>query len=267
MPQPTPAEGMSKEDEEYFEMELSRMRNLKSSYVNSGIATSLGHNRWLARLRDAGHPLAGEPSRPSDAGQPSASPVPATPVPVQSTTPNEKDVTKQMVKLYSPAKKTWWPLTAKLDSGTTENWISAHVVYLLELKVQTVPAIEYVTFTGEKMVSTEVVEKIHWCGDGVARIQEMNFRVAHKAPFDVLIGSDLIFAKAIFSFNEANLILTKQHQTEGSTASKEIMERNRAAIEAEADALNKQRESVKYAKPALLGASSETHKQPPAPQN
>jgi len=78
-----PAEDMNRIEEEYLEMELNRRRNLQSSYVNSGIAVSLSHNRWLARYRDAGHSLAGEPSGPSEAGQPSAYPVPATPVPVQ----------------------------------------------------------------------------------------------------------------------------------------------------------------------------------------
>lgn len=102
--------------------------------------------------------------------------------------------------MYSPAKNTWYPLTAKLDTGASDNWISTHVVYLLGLTVHTVPATEYVTFTEETIVSTEVVDKILWCGDGVPRIQESNFRVAHKASFDVLIGSELIFKKAIFSF-------------------------------------------------------------------
>jgi hypothetical protein len=120
-----------------------------------------------------------------------------------------------MVKVYSPAKDTWYPLAAILDTGTMQNWISIHVVNLLELTISKVDSTEYTTFDGATVESTEIAQKVLWCGDGSPMSRETDFRVAHNACFDILFGSHLLFSEDILSFNEHALILTKKKETNG----------------------------------------------------
>jgi len=122
--------------------------------------------------------------------------------------------------MYSDTRREWHPLDATFDTGTPENWISLDIVAQLDYSVETVENSTYYTFTGEILESSEVVRQVRWridSGSGpVTRSRYTNFRIAPAgAPFVVLFGRDLIFSEEIFSFNEANLILTKAGETAG----------------------------------------------------
>lgn len=111
----------------------------------------------------------------------------------------------------------WYEFTAKFDSGATDNWMSMNVATLLECDIETEPATEYQTFTGGTLASSEVVRQIVWHGDGTsAKSRRTDFRlIDDNAPFDVLFGSRLLFSEEIYSFNDANLILTDKKKTKG----------------------------------------------------
>ena len=120
--------------------------------------------------------------------------------------------------MYSDRLEKWFTLTANFDSGTTENWITKNVVDLLQHVIVTVPYTKYQTFSGETLDSSLLVHDILWHGDGTsARSRSTDFRViGNSAPFEVLFGSDFIFSESVYSFNEANLILTKVKETPGT---------------------------------------------------
>ena len=122
-----------------------------------------------------------------------------------------------MIKMYSSTKGKWYLFTAKFDTGTPKNWISSDVVNLLRLSIQKVPSKKYTTFNGEELQSNEMVMDILWCGEGSPQSRETDFRIAYKAPFDVLFGSELLSSQQILSFNESALILTSKKETEGSS--------------------------------------------------
>ena len=120
-----------------------------------------------------------------------------------------------MVRIYSGVKEMWHPFTAKFDTGTVKNWISSHIVDRMQLPVQKVAPKIYVAFNGERLESAEVILDLLWCGDGSLKSQESDFRIAYNAPFDILFGEELLFSRAIYSFNEYALILTSRKEMEG----------------------------------------------------
>ena len=117
--------------------------------------------------------------------------------------------------MFSGTKARWFPFTARFDAGTTKNWISSDVVDRMSLKVQEVSLEKYAAFNGNDLESTEMVV-ITWSGDGNSRSRESDFCVAHNPPFDVLLGSELLFSQKIYRFDKSALILTSKKETEGS---------------------------------------------------
>jgi hypothetical protein len=119
--------------------------------------------------------------------------------------------------MYSDKYEKWVELTARFDSGTPDNWMTKDVVDLLDHAIVTVPLERYQTFTGEVMVSSELVRSVLWHGDSAStRSRSTDFRVIRKpAPFEVLFGSNFLFSESVYSFNEPNLILTKLKETPG----------------------------------------------------
>ena len=122
--------------------------------------------------------------------------------------------------MYCERRREWHRVEATFDTGTPENWISMDTVARLNYSIQKVENSTYYTFTGETLHSSEVIRQVRWCIDtGIGpdtRSRYTSFRIApHGAPFMVLFGRDLIFSEDIFSFNEANLILTKADETAG----------------------------------------------------
>jgi hypothetical protein len=172
------------------------------------------------------------------------------------------------VKICSPTFKCWIEATAKFDTGTMEDWMSTHLVKRLGFLPEPGPIILYQTFSGETLQSDLVIKKVTWGSIGSDnRTWVREFRLApENAPFEVLFGSDFISSEQIYTFNEAKLILTKKQDSEGKSnityryivilsvykanmtalateEDKKIREEREAQVEAEARALEKERQS------------------------
>ena len=123
------------------------------------------------------------------------------------------------IVMCSEKHKHWHEFTAKLDTQTPDNWISAAVAASLGVRAETVPASSYTTFSGETVTSSKIIKRVRWgavdvdCGS-----RAMDFRLAPaNAPFEVVLGSDFIGSNEIVTVNPANLILAKKKETKGSS--------------------------------------------------
>ena len=86
----------------------------------------------------------------------------------------------------------WKPLKAILDTGTEQNWISQKIVGRLGLHVKSGLTTKGTTFEGRQIQSSSTVEPT-WCVENSSSTHQTIFHVALKeAPFEVLIGSNLL---------------------------------------------------------------------------
>jgi hypothetical protein len=119
--------------------------------------------------------------------------------------------------MYSTAQKRWHPipLPATLDTGTEDNWIDETLLEALELEPKLeATAVEFLNFSGKTVKSNATVD-IPWCAaEGNRKIYTNKFRVAHAAPFEVVLGRILIQDRGILVFNKTAWILTKKDASE-----------------------------------------------------
>lgn len=120
-----------------------------------------------------------------------------------------------MIKVFSPSKD-WFPVLATIEPSTSKSWISSRVVDLLLLPVQPLAVPQSSTFRGSTLHSHQIAADVAWCGYSTQRIRRTEFRVTHDAPFDLLLGSDFLFAEAIRSASEPAQMLATQDAKDGS---------------------------------------------------
>jgi len=240
------SQAQEEQNRHYINLELDRQRKLQSAYVDLGVPESAEHSIWLAGYRAAG----GLNGRPNGLGaaQDASCPQPMATHASAVMENEEEDPTKRTIMMYSASKARWYTLTVNFDPGTPENWMSPHVVNLLDLPVQVVVLSSYETSNGQTLSSTEAVKGVLWCGENAPRTRQADFRLAHNAPFDVLFGNNLLISEDIHSLNKHNLILTKKVETK---AGKAVVAKNRTIVEAEAVALERKRQTAETAKKML----------------
>lgn len=130
---------------------------------------------------------------------------------------NDSNPCQQFVSMYSTAQDKWHPFAATLDTGTEVNWIDETSLETLALEAQIEPAeVEFINFSGKTVRSSATVD-IPWCAAGGSRkVRKHTFRVAKGAPFDVVLGSQLLLVEErILVFNKTAWILAKKNPTEG----------------------------------------------------
>jgi hypothetical protein len=124
---------------------------------------------------------------------------------------------QQFVSMYSIAQDKWHPFPATLDTGTDDNWIDETLLETLTLEPRLeATEEEFMDFSGKTVKSIAMVD-IPWCSAGGNRkIRKHKFRIAKSAPFDVVLGNQLLFKdEGIFVFNRIAWILAKKNPTEG----------------------------------------------------
>ena len=103
-------------------------------------------------------------------------------------------------------KSGWKPLKAILDTGAEENWISRKIVDRLGLTVKNGLTTRGTTFDGRQIKSGSAVEPT-WCVENSSNTHQTIFQVAPKeAPFEVLIGCNLIESGEVQFFGGNNPI-------------------------------------------------------------
>ena len=115
--------------------------------------------------------------------------------------------------VYSKDKNEWKPFIGTLDCGTQQEWISGHILERLgsQEEVEVTPEV-YRDFQGRHFTSTRAV-KLVWCSAKRQESREGIFRVMDNGPFDIILGSRLLFSAGILIFSEAALLF--YHRTPG----------------------------------------------------
>jgi hypothetical protein len=118
--------------------------------------------------------------------------------------------------MYSIAQDKWHAFPAALDTGTEDNWIDEAMLEALALEPKRkATEDEFLDFSGKTVKSSATVE-IPWCAaNGNRKVRTNTFRIAHSAPFDVVLGSNLLFQGGILLFNKTAWILAKKSPSEG----------------------------------------------------
>ena len=100
----------------------------------------------------------------------------------------------------------WRPAVASLVSGTQKNWVSSHVLKRFEKPEMLTlsPPEKYSAFQGAEFTGTRAIW-LTWHSDKSRKSHETLFRIVDDGPFDVVIGSDLLFKEGIFAVREAVL--------------------------------------------------------------
>lgn len=117
--------------------------------------------------------------------------------------------------VYSKSDNEFVVVVGVLDSGVRQDWISRDLVASLGLTSVSLaePAI-FEDFQGATFAAHNRV-KLRWHGNKSYRTREGYFFVAESGPFDILIGSDFLFSRGVFTFHEAALLLMENPKSEG----------------------------------------------------
>jgi hypothetical protein len=104
---------------------------------------------------------------------------------------------------------------AILDTGTPSNWVSDSTLQQLQLQQRQLEAsAEYILLNGKTVESAEVVD-LRWYAVPSRKTRTTRFRVIKDAPFDIILGSDLIFKEGLLSQNKLAWVMAKKPATKG----------------------------------------------------
>ncbi|KAL9029051.1 MAG: hypothetical protein Q9180_007076 [Flavoplaca navasiana] len=125
--------------------------------------------------------------------------------------PQDTDPTSAYICLQTGrnADGPWTTGIASLDSGTREQWVSDTFLDRFSgTDIEWVSLEEpdtYVTFSGTEFIATKGVI-FTWHTQESRKTRKGVFRVVQNGPFDVIIGSILLFSEGIYIFNKAALL-------------------------------------------------------------
>ena len=107
--------------------------------------------------------------------------------------------------VYSKKDAEFVVVVGVLDSGVRQDWVSRDLVASLGVTpVNLAKPIVFEDFQGATLTAPSHV-KLRWHGNRSYRTREGFFLVAESGPFDIVIGSDFLFSKGVFTFHEAAL--------------------------------------------------------------
>ena len=114
------------------------------------------------------------------------------------------------MKIYTGRYETgsgWECAVAALDGGTKQDWVSGDFLKRFRNPeiVNLSPPEMYSTFEGEEYEATKAVW-ITWHVPKNRWSREALFRIVENGPFDVIIGSTLLFKEGINTFDEAAIL-------------------------------------------------------------
>ena len=99
---------------------------------------------------------------------------------------------KESIMVFSPKRDRWSELTAQLDTGSTDNWISAAVVKRMGLVPSVIPTMSFQTPAGDIIASSRILRGMIWSTVGMTEKYIADFLVfPRNAPFDVLLGEKI----------------------------------------------------------------------------
>lgn len=130
-----------------------------------------------------------------------------------------QDYTLQQIVMYPSGQAEGARFQATLDTGSDANWISRDALQRLGIQPVIQAATEWLNFNGKTISSTEVAA-ITWNGIGSRKTRVTNFRVTPDspfecAPFDVLIGKDLLMKEKLLSLDNKAWVMAKKPASKG----------------------------------------------------
>lgn len=133
---------------------------------------------------------------------------------------SDQDDTLHQIIMYPSGQAQGERFQATLDTGSAANWISMEALRRLGLQPSIQAQTEFIDFNGKTISSREVVS-ITWNGIGSRRTRVTDFRVApetpfESAPFDVLIGKELLFQEKILQLDNEAWVMAKKPATKGN---------------------------------------------------
>ena len=142
--------------------------------------------------------------------------------------PEKGNPSETVLHVHSIKARDFIPVKGILDSGATQDWISRDLVVRLgATSVALAEPTVFEDFQGGTLRAESRVQ-LRWHGNRSLRTREGCFLVAETGPFDIVIGSDFLFAEGVFTFNEAALMnhqrplkqgeYTESHETKKMSA-------------------------------------------------
>jgi len=94
-----------------------------------------------------------------------------------------------------------------LDSGTEHDWVSSDLLggRLGWQEEEPISELDFIDFQGHEFTATRKV-LLSWHSLKMKKTRQGWFRVMENGPFDILIGSKLLFSEGIYIFNETALL-------------------------------------------------------------
>ena len=109
---------------------------------------------------------------------------------------------RQHLKIFCREGNVWIDVMGVLSTGTEDNWIGGHALNRSGPQPRSsIPEETYIDAQGGRFSATETVT-ICWRAANGSYIDEGEFRVMENGPFDIILGTRLLYSRGIYTFNE-----------------------------------------------------------------
>ena len=108
----------------------------------------------------------------------------------------------QHLKILCRKANVWIDVLGTLSTGIEDNWIGGHALNRSGPQPRSrIPEETYIDAQGGRFSATETVT-ICWRAANGSYIDEGEFRVMENGPFDIILGSKILYSRGVYMFNE-----------------------------------------------------------------
>ena len=108
----------------------------------------------------------------------------------------------QHLKILCMKANVWIDVLGTLSTGIEDNWIGGHALNRSGPQPKSrIPKETYIDTQGRRFSATETV-RICWRAANGSYIDEGEFRVMENGPFDIILGSKILYSRGVYMFNE-----------------------------------------------------------------
>ena len=123
---------------------------------------------------------------------------------------------RQHLKILCREGNVWIDVMGVLSTGIEDNWIGGHALNRSGPQPRSrIPEETCIDTQGGRFSATETVT-ICWRAANGSYIDEGEFRVMENGPFDIILGSKLLYSRGIYTFNEQAPLLYHKKVSKGA---------------------------------------------------
>lgn len=127
----------------------------------------------------------------------------------------EENYSRQHLKILCRGANVWIDVMATLSTGIEDNWIGGRALNRSGPQPRSrIPEETYIDAQGGRFSATETVT-ICWHAANGTYIDEGEFRVMEEGPFDIILGSKLLYSRGVYTFNQQAPLLYHKRVNKG----------------------------------------------------